>query len=297
MPSFQELYEHSIITHYNLNRDISKKTVECFPTISSFTAEYLAYIQYIGKATQHGPYTIEMNPISSYLVLYTLQGTPQFFYNNQVFNLEPNTIVFINCSTPYSLIVPPSITWSYYWVYVNGASIQGYFHMFHMRHNVFYRCPPNNFQIKTQIEKLLEQFISPGIQDELSISLLIHNLLTTLLTSSLNNINVSETPQYILRIKELFDTHYSEHYTLQQLATLFKVSKYTLAKQFSAYVHQSPIDYLIERRIEASKELLWSSDLTIGQIASCVGFENTTHFINTFKSHVGITPLRYRKTR
>lgn len=42
------------------------------------------------------------------------------------------------------------------------------------------------------------------------------------------------------------------------------------------------------------KNLLESTNLRIHEVGSAVGIDNTTHFINLFKSLTGLTPQAYR---
>ena len=75
----------------------------------------------------------------------------------------------------------------------------------------------------------------------------------------------------------------------------YNVSKYRIVKDFTRYYKTSPIYYLSKRRIEAAKALLLSTDYKINEIGRMVGYENSTHFINSFKKQTGSTPLHYKK--
>jgi len=48
-------------------------------------------------------------------------------------------------------------------------------------------------------------------------------------------------------------------------------------------------------RINEAKHMLRFTNLTIHEIGSAVGIDNTTHFINLFKKNAGITPLQFRQ--
>ena len=53
--------------------------------------------------------------------------------------------------------------------------------------------------------------------------------------------------------------------------------------------------YLCEYRISVAKNYLVTTDLDIGTVAWRVGFNSVSNFIDTFKTQVGTTPLRYRR--
>ena len=52
---------------------------------------------------------------------------------------------------------------------------------------------------------------------------------------------------------------------------------------------------LTNRRLEASKELLTSSNLSVTQVASSVGFSSQSYFSQNFQKKVGMSPRQYRK--
>ncbi len=54
------------------------------------------------------------------------------------------------------------------------------------------------------------------------------------------------------------------------------------------------VHYITQKRIEDAKELLTSTKKPLTDIALEVGFNDTFHFIKTFKRYVGMTPGQYR---
>ncbi len=48
-------------------------------------------------------------------------------------------------------------------------------------------------------------------------------------------------------------------------------------------------------RIEAAKSLIFTSNFSLEQISSEVGFKDETYFSKVFKKHTGFSPLRYKK--
>lgn len=52
--------------------------------------------------------------------------------------------------------------------------------------------------------------------------------------------------------------------------------------------------YITQKRIEDAKELLTTTKKPLTDIAMEVGFNDTFHFIKTFKKFMGMTPGQYR---
>ncbi|MDF2651569.1 MAG: AraC family transcriptional regulator [Paenibacillus sp.] len=58
----------------------------------------------------------------------------------------------------------------------------------------------------------------------------------------------------------------------------------------------SPYSYLIMMRLRKSKEvLLKQENRTVKDVAAQVGFRDTSHFVASFRKHVGLTPVRFRQ--
>ena len=66
---------------------------------------------------------------------------------------------------------------------------------------------------------------------------------------------------------------------------------------FYEYVGTSPINYLMETRLAASKELLLSSSRSIAEVASSTGFSSQSYFSQIFRKNTGMSPLQYRKLK
>uniref|UniRef100_UPI001FA6E613 helix-turn-helix transcriptional regulator n=1 Tax=Mediterraneibacter glycyrrhizinilyticus TaxID=342942 RepID=UPI001FA6E613 len=64
---------------------------------------------------------------------------------------------------------------------------------------------------------------------------------------------------------------------------------------FSKSYGVAPINYLLDRRILNSKELLKNTDYSITHIAHMTGFSSANYFSQSFKKHTGITAAAYRK--
>lgn len=57
----------------------------------------------------------------------------------------------------------------------------------------------------------------------------------------------------------------------------------------------SPINEVINSRLEHAKFILATTDIPINQIAEMCGYKSDIHFMRQFKSRVGVTPSAYRK--
>jgi AraC-like DNA-binding protein len=82
--------------------------------------------------------------------------------------------------------------------------------------------------------------------------------------------------------------------SLNYLSDQFHLSVSHLSKMFKDYTGGNFIDYLMEIRIDKSKELLSGSSEKIRDIAESVGYTNVNSFTRIFKKITGLTPSEYR---
>lgn len=96
-------------------------------------------------------------------------------------------------------------------------------------------------------------------------------------------------------VRRYIDAHYKENITLETLTELSHVSRYYLVHAFTKEYGVSPINYMINCRIEEAKQLLKNDDYTLSLMARMLGFSSPSYFSQTFKKLVGVSPNEYRK--
>ena len=69
-------------------------------------------------------------------------------------------------------------------------------------------------------------------------------------------------------------------------------------RNFSRVFHQaygiSPINYVIQLRIQHAYELLHTMDISVSEVAYLCGFQDSSYFTRQFKHASGLTPKEYR---
>lgn len=82
----------------------------------------------------------------------------------------------------------------------------------------------------------------------------------------------------------------SQNITLENLAAVVNLSPYYFARLFKEEIGIAPHQYLIQQRVERAKQLLIEGNLSLAQIANCVGFADQSHLSRHFKQHLGLSP-------
>lgn len=89
-------------------------------------------------------------------------------------------------------------------------------------------------------------------------------------------------------------SHLNTRITVQVLSEYTGLSASYLSRLFKKELGISISDYILEKKIEKSENLLKYSDYSLIDIANYLAFSSQSHFIQTFKKAVGITPNKYR---
>ncbi|WP_217588236.1 AraC family transcriptional regulator [Lentibacillus saliphilus] len=109
------------------------------------------------------------------------------------------------------------------------------------------------------------------------------------------NNNAQQMRQAVAFAKHYINQNFREDITLDALAKACNINKYYLAHIFKEEIGISPIGYLNHVRIKETQILLETTDHTIAEIASFIGFSSQSFFSQAFKRETDQTPSGYRK--
>jgi len=94
---------------------------------------------------------------------------------------------------------------------------------------------------------------------------------------------------------EYIEKNYQRNITLADVAKYAEVSKNYLSFLFKQEIGTNFSTFLMNFRIEKSKELLTEGNVKIYEIANMVGFENPYYFSKVFKEVVGVSCKEYQR--
>lgn len=99
----------------------------------------------------------------------------------------------------------------------------------------------------------------------------------------------------VIGLKNYIDNNFNEQLNLTLFSQIRFVSKYHLLRLFKRYYGQTPNQYLIDKRIEKSKEYI-KKGFSISDTCYEVGFESLSSFSSLFKRKTGYSPSKYQKS-
>ena len=256
-------------------------------------------LRYISMSKYEGDWQSQPHTHQFSELFYVLSGKGFFYIEGDVIPVAPNDLMIINPNIEHTEKTTPSDPLEYIVFGVDGlafsfaTSADGT------------RCEYGHYNYNSakshfiNFSKIMAREFGekrPGFET------ICHGLLEALLvyiTREQDFSLISDTTLAISKdcaiAKRYIDANYAKDITLDRLAKLTHINKYYLAHSFAEYVGKSPISYLIETRLNASKQLLTSSDKSIADIAASTGFSSQSYFSQVFRKNVGMSPQEYRK--
>ena len=89
--------------------------------------------------------------------------------------------------------------------------------------------------------------------------------------------------------------HYMESITLEDIARAANISRSEAGRCFNTYMNCSPIDALIQYRLQVAYGLLHETSLSLQEICDSCGFNSVNYFSRRFRLHYGYAPGQNRK--
>lgn len=84
--------------------------------------------------------------------------------------------------------------------------------------------------------------------------------------------------------------------TLSSTAEFFNFHPTYFSALFKKLFNESFSKKLLSLKLEHSKRLLITTDMTVQEIMYCVGFNDKSYFFKCFKNYYQLTPIQYRKS-
>jgi AraC-like DNA-binding protein len=99
------------------------------------------------------------------------------------------------------------------------------------------------------------------------------------------------------RALELIHAEPAAPWTVPGLAAKVGMSRSKFATRFASVVGRSPLQYVIDWRLQKAASLLRDSRRTLAEIAAEVGYETEAAFNKAFRRGMGVPPGEYRTTQ
>ncbi|MBR4868707.1 MAG: helix-turn-helix domain-containing protein [Clostridia bacterium] len=243
-------------------------------------------------------------------ILYFHQGKAKLKCSDQLFEVQKGDVVIINsfephqvtqvdCETVYDCIMIDSA------LYRNATSADEEHRFFQLLADSrigFKTLVQNDHEIIHSIETICKEDKTRPLFYDIAIRVQVLDLLVHLFRRHVQNdvsfYRLIDNLQQYDRIQPALDlmrSRLGEHIALEELAATCHLSASHFCRLFRQITGYSPIQYLVELRLQEAATLLKRTDKTISQIAYEVGFDDIGYFSRKFKTQFGISPTKAKK--
>lgn len=224
-----------------------------------------------------------------------LQKGSGIFINSSVLhmaqdlNLTGCTYICLNISSQF--LLTQELYSSYVYPYINSPNI-----------SYIYLDPKNDWG-KTILEEIFNVYKNISKKPlffEIEISISISKMWKALITNGFISVNEKLGNPYSYRMKLMaswIHLNYDQKIMLEDIAKAGHLSRSECCRYFKKFLNISPLNYVINYRIEKSLLLLQQPETNITEVAFMVGFNSTSYYINKFRKIMNTTPLEYKKTK
>lgn len=187
----------------------------------------------------------------------------------------------------------PPIGESCSWVELSGLDQFVRIHDFPINQTV---SAPDSFNLDLHMHELHREFVNASPNRETCMQLLF--ALTLLDFQRLFDVSFIINDPSENRLEQVIHRMLSEYrhpWRVEDLSELLNVSPSYLNKLCRRTYGMSPIDMLINHRINIAKRYLLLPGAKVGVVCEAVGFSDVYYFSRVFKKRCGVTPTEYMK--
>lgn len=271
--------------------DYILKEVEQDPLSQSL---YITDTGFYPNAINH--YRTRPNGCNQYILMYCIKGKGWVSLDGKITNVKTNQYFIIPANKPHSYASNKTEPWSIYWVHYTGDSAP-----FLSNHNndVHTITPSSIDRIEERIQLFNEilQNLEMGYSlDNINYAniCLRYFLASFLYLSQFRQIRKSDDKDFVDLSINYMKTNLNKKITLDDLAKEAKLSLSHYSLKFKRKTGKSPLEYLIELKVQKACQLLDHTPLLINEISLKIGYDDPYYFSRIFKKIMNLSPSEYR---
>ena len=240
---------------------------------------------------QEKPYNIVKAASRSYELLYVYEGSMNIRLSTGSYAMQAHDLIIYRADTA-SISIESSCSYLTVIFDVNHRKT------LHILNHIFH-CTSEMQQVLWKL--LIESFehsyytgtlIICYLQEALLLLLQFYETIShkTLLSDSKSSQN-----DLLSEILTYMNTRIAEPITIEEICHEFFISRSSLQALFKTHLNTSPKNYLLNIKLQKSKELIRENQYTISEIAYMLGFSSIHYFSRLFKKYFNTTPSSYVK--
>lgn len=274
---------------YELGPGILPNSI-CVPLTATAKAKELYFYPVLcGHYYCDSAYAVSRSSYPNPLLMFLRSGSMTLRYDGTAYHAEKGDIIAIDCDRPHSYCADGEV--EFFYLHFDGSNSHALVYAIAADSPILRR--EENVLVGQRMYDMVQDYKRYGLGSEAGDSMRIYQLLTWL---SLPANNPARSSDPIHQTVEYIRKHVGENITLKELADMAHLSACHYSHEFKRQTGFSPLEYVINTRLEKAKMLLLQTTLSVTDIAYEVGYESGGSLSNLFIKKTGCSPRAYRRS-
>ena len=248
------------------------------------------YITMVGLNYQEKYAINRVNGYEDYQISVCLKGKGVFECGDKKYEINEHDIFWFAPNVPHTYYSVSPDPWILDWVIYNGQNVDVLF-----QDGFGIVRQDGASKIASGIERIYTLLCGNSMQNHMEASKELYILMLDLLAYRDGLYHKESSMQKFGPVVEYMEKYFSEEITLEELAEKADVSISYFCRKFKSVYFMSPLQYLIQLRINHAKKLILQfPQMSIKEIALHCGYRDVSYFTAEFKRNTGVVPTVYR---
>lgn len=240
-------------------------------------------------------FNIDRTYFNNNAVMYVLSGQINVEQNGQLHEVKPNQGILIDLKQKHRYYFDKTPEPVMVWFHLRGNPLEDIMTLLGTHKQL-----PLTFELHDFENDILQLFKATKNTDpakEFTVSALIYNLFLRIVSPSIRNIYIADTPRE--KFKHNMDSYITANidskFVLNEVASHFGMSRYHFCRQFKQHFGITFSQYIKHKKIDLARKMLRDTNYSIVEISGYLNYYDQGYFSNIFKSLEGCSPLKYRQ--
>lgn len=257
---------------------------------TDFSNEDFNIVQY-GQRDCRPDFCVYHENCPNFLLHYVYSGKGLFHVNGKDYSVEANQAFIAYPDQEIWYVSDSCEPFSYRWIEFYGSKAVEFLQRASLTPDspIYTACEPY------ETAKILKNITDSGILTPMRLTGMFWLLADSLVKEQKT---AADTQELLFnRAVQYIQENMSSLTTVDSVAAHVGISRSYLTRIFDKFVTQSPKQYILRCHVNEAKSLLTGTNMTIGQVASAVGYESQSDFSKVFTKMCLMSPSEYRRHR
>lgn len=229
---------------------------------------------------------------NDFYIMYVIKGTMNIKFGDCEDIIQAGNLLIMKPGTKFTYSPLKGNKVNYLWLHFTGNQAEQMLRDVNLPTNKILDCGYIG-----GIEECWTRMCNEFVLNDEHFSQMTNSIFTEILTIFSRRINDPNGKNRLFKSSIYIHRNYHKKLTVDFLASLEGLSESHYRAIFTRTFGESPVEYIITRRVEMACYMLENSDKTLTEIAELVGYNDVYYFGRQFKRKMGVSPGQYRKYR